>query len=339
MKPGIVRVGLVGAGREGASLHAMAAALDGEGEVVASAGGRPAPRPYANWRELVSGEKELPADQRVQVAAAAPGVEPEFVRAAVEAGMHVLADPSALPTGDAGEELARSVKAAGTVFASAMPHTGYPMVRRAMELVREKRLGTVRRVVVEMGGPGSAGALRDLGAYAEGLAASVAGLKLRAVCADWTMNQARRAEDDASVLLRFDGTARGVALLTQGRDETARLRVQGTEGALAWASEQPDRLWVWGRDGTVQVMSRGGIGAGVLGAEATRFGPGLVEGAVEALANLYRGVYEAVRAKSEGRARKGLGREFPTLAEGLRAVAFAEAAATSARSGGVWVDV
>jgi predicted dehydrogenase len=339
MNPGIVRVGLVGAGREGAALHTMAAALDCEGMVVASAGGRAAARAYAGWRELMAGEMELPADQRVQVIAAAPGAEPECVRAAVEQGMHIIADPSALPTGDAGEELVRAVKAAGTVFACALPMTGYPMARRAMELVREKRLGTVRRVVVEMGGPGSAGALRDLGAHAEGLAAAVAGVKLRAVCADWTMNQARRAEDDASVLLRFDGTARGVALLTQGRDESARLRVRGTEGALAWSSEQPDRLWVWGRDGTVQVMTRGGIGAGVLGAEATRFGPGVAEGGVEALANLYRGVYEAVRAKGEGRARKGLGREFPTLADGLRAVAFAEAAATSARSGGVWVDV
>lgn len=320
-------------------LHRAAAVLDGEAQVVASAGIAGAARGYASWRELIEGEGTLPPEQRTEVLALVGGVDPAAVRSGVAAGVHVLADPASIPGGDAGEGLLRAVKSAGTVFACALPQTGYPMVRRAVELVREGAVGAVRRVVVECAGAGTLGALRDLGPHAEGLVAAVTGLRVRSVCADWTMNQARRVEDDASVLLRFDGPARGVLLVSQGAEAGVRLRVHGAEGALAWASGEAERLSVWGRDGLLRILTRAGADAGTLGAEACRFQPGVPEGGAEALANLYRGVYEAVRAKREGRARKGLGREFPTLQDGLRAARFVEAAATSARSGGVWVDL
>jgi|GEM_PF-2958950 predicted dehydrogenase len=339
MNPGIVRVGMVCAAREAAQLHRAAAVLDGEARIVAGVGVPGVERVYASWREFLDGEAAQPPEQRVDVVALVGAVDSSAARGAVSAGMHVLADPAAIPGGDAGEELLRGVKNAGTVFACALPCTAYPMVRRAMELVREGKFGVIRRVVVECGGPGAAGALRDLGPHAEGLASAVSGLKLRAVCADWTMNPARRVEDDASVLLRFDSAARGVILLSQNSEAGIRLRVQGVDGSFWWESVDAERLWMRERDGSLRVLTRAGVNMGTMGADATRFPPGVSEGGAEALANLYRGVFEAIRAKREGRARKGLGREFPTLQDGLRALQFVEAAAISARSGSVWVDV
>jgi predicted dehydrogenase len=316
----------------------MAATLDAEAQLI--------DRAYTSWKHLIESEAALPADQRLDLTIIALPVETEGLKALAAANHHLILEPAAVPTAEAAEDLVRTVKASGSIFAVAYLHTGYPMVRRAMDLVRTNKLGLIRKVIVEHHvpptsvGPRSMGALRDLLPAAENLATTITALKPRALCAELVSNPARRADDDATILLRYEANARGLISLSQSSttDHSLSIRIHATDASLAWRSDRPEELELTSKDAPRRTYTRAGPDAGPLAAEATRFPADLAEGSAAALANIYRGVYEAIRAKREGRARKGLGREFPTLNDATRAARLIEAATESARAGGAWTD-
>src|SRR5205085_1792719 len=94
---------------------------------------------------------------------------------------------------------------------------------------------------------GAGGALGDIGSHAYHLACFVTGLRLDALCADLTtFVSGRRLDDDAQILLRFQGGARGMLWASQvapGNENGLRLRVYGTRGGLEWQQENPNELW------------------------------------------------------------------------------------------------
>ena len=94
-------------------------------------------------------------------------------------------------------------------------------------------------------GPG--GAIGDIGSHAFHLACFVTG---RVPEQSWRISRpslpGRRVDDNAHVLLRFAGGARGMLWASQvahGHENALRLRVYGERGGLEWAQEEPDRLW------------------------------------------------------------------------------------------------
>ena len=148
-------------------------------------------------------------------------------------------------------------------------YTGYPLVKQARQMVRDGVLGTVRKVVVEYpqgwlatlleaeghkqavwrSDPAQAGissAMGDIGSHAENLARYITGLRIEALCADTsTLVEGRKLEDDANVLLHYEGGARGVLYASQvsvGEENNLRIRVYGTDAGLEWHQENPNRL-------------------------------------------------------------------------------------------------
>ena len=67
----------------------------------------------------------------------------------IEAGFHVVCDKPMTVTLEDAEMLCRLVAAHDTVFALTHNYTGYPMVKQARTMVREGKIGTVRKVLVE----------------------------------------------------------------------------------------------------------------------------------------------------------------------------------------------
>jgi predicted dehydrogenase len=66
-------------------------------------------------------------------------------------------------------------------------------------------------------------------------------------------------EDFASVLVRFDTGARGafnVSQVSAGRKNRLTLEVDGAQGALAWDSEECERLWLGSRSDAARVALR-----------------------------------------------------------------------------------
>jgi len=252
-----VRMGMVGGG-EGAfigAVHRIAAAIDGEIELVCGAFSAdaersarsgaalhlPADRVYANFEALFAGEAQLPADKRMQFVAVVTPNHMHFpvASAALRAGFHVMSDKPA--TFDLAEALAlrELLEETGLLYGLTHTYTGYPLVREARDRVAAGELGSIRKVVVEYPqgwlaakeedednkqaawrlDPKQAGissCMGDIGVHAANLAEYVSGLQVTELCADLTaFVPGRQLDDDGAMLLRFDNGARGVLHASQ----------------------------------------------------------------------------------------------------------------------------
>ncbi len=252
-----LRLGMVGGG-EGAfigAVHRMAAALDGDWDLVAGAfstdGARNArtgdllgldpERVYPSLDALIAHERSLPADRRIDALAI---VTPNHLHApmaiaALDAGFHVFCEkPMAMSVVEA-EAIAAAADASGCRFALAFTYSGYPMIEEARARVARGDFGAIRLVQVDylqgwLSRPvdtdgnkqaewrtdparaGLGGCLGDIGTHAFHLAEHVSGLSVQSVSADLTTHVAgRRLDDDVSALLRFDGGARGMLKASQ----------------------------------------------------------------------------------------------------------------------------
>jgi predicted dehydrogenase len=252
-----LRMGMVGGGIGAfiGGVHRMAAALDGEIELVCGAFSSDAEksrqsgeqlglapsRSYPSFEAMIRAEKKLPAGRRMQFVSIVTPNHLHFppAKMALRNGFPVICDkPLAFNLKEA-KELERLVEETGLPFALTHNYTGYPMVKQARQMIRHGELGTLRKVVVEypqgwLSEPveqtgqkqaawrtdpkrsGIAGAMGDIGTHAENLAEYVTGLRITEICADiHTFVPGRRLDDDGNVLLRFEGGASGILHASQ----------------------------------------------------------------------------------------------------------------------------
>lgn len=364
------------------AVHRLAAALDGEAIVVAGALssdpdrsrasgadlGLAPDRCYPTWQAMLDGERARPESERIDVVSIVTPNHAHFApaRAFAEAGFAVVLDKPMVTTSEEAAELAEVVADGGTLLAVTYNYTGYPMVRQARHMVRGGELGAIRKIFVEyhqgwlatpLEGTGQkqaawrtdpalagiGGSVGDIGTHAEQIVSFVTGLELERVCADVsTFVDGRRLDDDASVLLRYRGGARGVLTCSQvclGRENGLRMRIHGDQGSLDWSQESPNHLHACGPDGIWRTLTRGGEGLGDDAAWATRLPSGHPEGFHDGFANLYRGVFAAIRAHRAGLEMPAEATLVPDVTDGARGVRFVEAVIASGKAGGCWVDV
>ncbi len=100
--------------------------------------------------------------------------------------------------------------------------------------------------------------------HAHNLALFVTGLEVDAVSADLTtFVPGRRLDDNAHVLLRFVGGARGVLAASQvavGNLNNLSLKVYGTRAGLEWSGETPEFLRFTPYGEPPRLLQRGGPG-------------------------------------------------------------------------------
>jgi predicted dehydrogenase len=233
----------------------MAAALDGEIELVcgafssnperSKASGRdlylPDERVYGSFEEMIRREKELPEGERMDFVSIVTPNHMHFppAKLALENGFHVVCDkPMTLNLPEA-KELKEIVDRTGLLFCLTHNYTGYPLVKEAREMVRSGKLGQIRKVIVEYpqgwlstlveatgqqqaawrtdpARSGAAGCMGDIGTHAENLAEYITGLQITELCADLTtFVEGRQLDDDGNVLLHFDNGAKGILHASQ----------------------------------------------------------------------------------------------------------------------------
>lgn len=368
-----LRLAMVGGGKDAfiGAVHRHAAALDGRYQLVAgalsstperskasgAALGLPPERSYGTWQELLAGEKQR-EDGAEMISIVTPNhMHFPVALAAVQAGFHVICDKPLVHTLAQARELQTAVEQAQTIFAVTYNYSGYPLVRQAREMMRGGQLGRVRKVIAEYhqgwlanevegkqadwrtdpARSGPAGALGDIGTHAEQLIRFVTGLEMTAVAADLTHFVAGRAlDDDANMLLRFEGGAKGILSVSQieiGRENDLRLSVFGTEGSLSWRQEDPNVLIYDQLDAPRQLLTRGGPGLSQAAQQATRLPAGHPEAFIEAFANIYSNVADDIWARQRGEHIETL---YPTLQDGVQGVAFVEKVLESAGQDGRW---
>ena len=373
-----VRLGMVGGGEGAfiGGVHRIAARLDDHYDLVAGAlsseaaraqrsgaalGLDPA-RSYGSFQDMAAAESKRP-DGIEAVAIVTPNhMHAPVAKAFLQAGIHVICDKPLTATLEEAKALADLARKSGRVFAVTYNYTGYPMVRQARAMVADGTLGTIRVVQVEYPQDwlteriettghkqaewrtdpkrtGAGGSIGDIGTHAFHLASFVSGLELDSVLADLTtFVPGRQVDDNANVLLRFKGGAKGMLWASQvapGNENALRLRVYGTKGGLTWSQENPNYLRYAPFGEAPRELSRGGVGAGPAAARMTRVPPGHPEGYLEGFANIYSEAAAAIRAAAE---KKPVPPEvvFPTVEDGLKGVSFVDAVVRSSRDGGIW---
>jgi predicted dehydrogenase len=372
---------MIGGGRGAfiGAVHRIAAAMDGRAELVAGAFSSDPVRSkasgadffldptrvYGSYREMAKSESALPPELRLDFVVIVTPNHQHYgpARLFLESGFNVVCDKPVTFDLAQALKLRETVRRMAKVFVLTHNYTGNAMVKQARELVRNRSLGTLRKVVVEYPQgwladalertgqkqaswrtdpkkSGAAGCMGDIGTHAENLARYITGLRIEELCADLsTFVKGRKLDDDGNVLLRFKGGAKGVLHASQisiGDENNLNIRVYGTRAALEWHQEHPNELVVKFADQPRQIWRRGN---GYIGAEAQRFTripAGHPEGYLEAFANIYREGFRAIVAEVEGRPMpRNL--DFPTIEDGVEGMAFIEAVVRSGRLGAKWV--
>jgi predicted dehydrogenase len=250
-------MGMVGGG-EGAfigAVHRMAAALDGEIELVCGAFSSdaqrsqrsgealhlPASRVYESYQSMMDAEAALPESERMQFVAIVTPNHMHFpvAEAALRAGFHVMSDKPATFNLEEALRLRDIVAETGLLYGLTHTYNGYPLVKEARERIAAGELGDIRKVVVEYPqgwladkeedadnkqaawrlDPAQAGissCMGDIGVHAANLAEYVTGQEISEMCSDLTaFVPGRTLDDDGAVLLRFGNGARGVLSASQ----------------------------------------------------------------------------------------------------------------------------
>lgn len=355
-------------------VHRTAATMTGRYRLVAGAlgstpqssraGGRAAglapERVYDDFRRMAQAEAGRPDGVEV-VAVVTPNATHHAACAAfLEAGIDVICDKPLAATLAEAHDLRRRAERTGRFLGVTYNYTAYPMVREARALVEAGALGAIRLVQVEFllgwmatsveaeskqaawrADPAQAGpslVVADLGTHCLHLVEFVTRRRVATLAADLhTFVSGRRLEDQAQALLTFDNGARGhlwVSMVAAGETVGLRLRIYGEKGHLAWAQHRPDelRLALAGEGARTLVRGMGGLSPAAR--RASRLVAGLPEGFLEAFANLYADYAEILEARRAGRAPDPLALWAPTVEDGVRGMAFVDAALRSHTAGG-----
>lgn len=375
-----IRLGMVGGGNGSmmGDMHRIASARNGNFQFVAGAlsstktradesakrAGLAPERSYASFEEMAAAEAAR-ADGVEAVAILTPNhLHALAARAFMERGVHIICEKPMTATREEAEDLARLAAAGNAIFLVAHSYTGFPMVRRAREIVRAGALGDIRSVRtsyfqnwmadLEHAGAtpetvwrtdparsGIAGTLSDIGSHAFHIGAYVTGLELDAVAADLSAFGTLNALDnDASLLLRFKGGAKGSLWCSQiaaGDGNGLSLAVHGAKGALRWSVETPNELHLALVGKKPEVLTLDEDEAAEHSFWTAQGYKGF-EAYFASFARLYADAAELIAARKAGRAPDAYAALSPGMEDGLAVMRFIDAAVRSSKANAAWMS-
>jgi predicted dehydrogenase len=211
---------MVGGGSGGfiGVIHRMAAAIDGNIELVSGAfssspeksykAGKELfldpERVYGSYQEMVEKESNLPEEKKIDFVSI---VTPNYLHfpvatAFMESGINIVCDKPMAVSIEEADKLCKLSKEQDIIFAVTYNYTGYPLVKQAREMIRNGILGKLQKIVVEYSSdwllnlmeskkrsskdiwrmvPEKSGrslAVGDIGSHAENLASYMTGLEI-----------------------------------------------------------------------------------------------------------------------------------------------------------------
>jgi predicted dehydrogenase len=376
--PSRIRLGMVGGGNDAfiGAVHRIASRIDDKYELVAgalsstpeksqasgAAIGLPADRTYDDFKSMAIREAKLKAGIEAVSIVTPNHMHYPVAREFLKRGIHVICDKPLTSTLADAKKLFKLAEESNALFVLTHNYTGYPMVRQAREMVASGKLGNLRVVQVEYPQDwlsveqdfkqaewrtdperaGAGGSTGDIGTHAFNLACFITGLEVESLAADLqSFVDGRQVDDNANVLLRFAGGARGMLWSSQvapGNENALRIRIYGDKGGLEWAQEDPNYLWYTPFGEPKQLLTRNGAGALDCSTRVSRIPPGHPEGYLEGFANIYSEAAEAIIAMRDGGS-PASEVTFPTAQDGLRGVQFVDACVRSSARNAAWVDI
>ena len=375
-----LRLGVAGGGPQSwiGHQHRSAAELDGHWRVCAGvfssdpmqsrAGGAAlgfdAARCYGSVQEMLVAEAARPDGIEALAIMTPNDTHYAFARAALDAGLDVIADKPVTTTAAEARDLQQRAIAGQRLFAIAHGYAAYPMTRMARHLVQAGEIGALRFVQVEYIQSGLATRVEDgaqsnrlrwvldptrsglalvmsaIGCHTQHLASFCSGQRVARVMADvGTLVPGRQVVDHVSALLEMEGGARGTFTVTQaaaGGENDIRLRIYGERGMLEWWHREPSYLRLSMQGGPARTIGRGDPDLPPEILATGRTPRGYPEGLREAFANIYRELAEQRMALHLGEPVPA--HPYPRIEEGVHTMDFIEACVASQREGR-WVGV
>lgn len=374
-----LRLGMVGGGQGAfiGGVHRYAARLDDQFEFVAGALSSTPEKALISGRELglqpdrIYPDFQTMADKealRPDTIDAVSIVTPNHMHfAAAEAflqkGISVICDKPMTNTLVEAQRLHDIAERSGAAFILTHNYSGYPMIRQAREMVASGELGAIRVVQAEYAQgwlserlektgakqaewrtdpsrAGAGGSIGDIGTHAYHLTNYVSGLEPESLAADLsTFVSGRALDDNAHILLRYKGGARGMLWSSQvaiGKENDLRLRIYGEKGSLEWMQEEPNMLWYTPLNEPMRKLTRNGPSLSEAAMRVTRIPAGHPEGYLEGFATIYIEAARIIRA-TQNQQNLEIGAHAPTTQDGIMGVSFIEACVRSHQQNTSWV--
>ncbi|MBC8401119.1 MAG: Gfo/Idh/MocA family oxidoreductase [Candidatus Marinimicrobia bacterium] len=211
------------------------------------------------------------------------------------------------------------------------------------------------RLEPELGGVSRA--VADIGSHWFDLAQFITGLKIKRVFADLTtVNKTREkplievetfkgkekvavdtitvpinTEDVATILIHFENGAVGNVTISQvspGRKNRFWFEIDGTEKALSWNQEEPDKLWIGHRDKPNEILIKDPSLLSESARSFAHYPGGHPEGYPDGLKNIVLKFYEFIRS---GQNPVDAETDFPTFTDGHLEIKMVDAVLKSNR--------
>ena len=374
-----IRIGMVGGGKDAfiGGVHRIALRLDGYYELVAGSFssnfdnsketgkdlGLTDDRIYETYQEMAKKESSRQDGIDVVSIVTPNHLHVPIAKVFAEKGIHIICDkPLAMSSYEA-LELKNIIERKKLIFALTHNYTGYPMVRHARSLVQKGELGNIRVIQAEYPQDwlttkvedtglkqaewrtdpkrsGGGGCIGDIGTHAFNLIRFVSGLEVEELSADiHTFVKGRLLDDNAQIMLRFKGGAKGSIWSSQiavGNENNLKIRIYGEKGGIEWKQEDPNYLDFTNFGQPTQRITRGGSGANEEANKVTRIPPGHPEGYLEGFANIYSDVSKDLLDEINKQGYDKSNNCYPTITDGVEGMRFIETVLKSSRNNSNW---
>jgi predicted dehydrogenase len=328
--------------------------------------GLPEDRLYRTFDEMMLAEAGRPDRPDFMIVVTTNNAHYSAAKAALANGFSVVCDKPLTTNSKDAEDLARLARERDLLFCVTYAYSGYPMVAHIRDMIAAGEIGEVRFIngeypqewlttkleetgqkqAVSRTDPRLAGisnCVGDIGSHIEFMAGHMTGLRIELLCARLDrFGPGRPLDDNATIMVNYKGGARGVywsSQIAMGHDNSLRLRIYGTKGAVEWFQETPNttRLSLLGQP--TAILSRGRDPMSARAQALSRIPSGHPEGYFEAFANVYSTYITALAKKLRGEPLSKADLDFPGLDEGVRGVRFIEKCVESSARGAVWVSM
>ncbi|NQU57229.1 MAG: Gfo/Idh/MocA family oxidoreductase [Rhodospirillales bacterium] len=280
-------------------------------------------RAYDSWQDFIVAEK----DKLDAVAVLTP--TPEHTDILVELlrnKIPIICEKPMVASLEEARTIEQAFQSSPGFLAVTYNYSGYPMVRELKERVKNGELGEVIKVHFEMpqevfmrvdattGEPMKPQSWRledgsipviclDLGVHLHHLADFITGKKALRTAGEFSNHSTHKGlVDDIMMWLEYEGGMKGSFWMSKtalGHRNGLKLRIYGTKGSAEWLQSEPEEMRMSYKDGSRTIVDRA---AGVTVSNEPRYNryrAGHPSGFIEAFANLYSDIADALIAYSD----------------------------------------
>ncbi|MDR1617201.1 MAG: Gfo/Idh/MocA family oxidoreductase [Syntrophomonadaceae bacterium] len=324
-------------------------------------------RCYPDYKTMFAEEAKRKDGIEVVTIATPNGTHYEIVKAALNAGLHVICEKPLFFETVQGEEIKKLAEEKGKIVGVTYGYAGHPLVFQMRAMVKNGDLGDIRMIEMQYThgfnsaddvdktsdaqkwrvNPKTAGpsfVLGDLSTHTYYLSHLICPhIKIKQILCDRQSFIKSRSplEDNAYCLIRYDNGAVGrfwASSVNAGSMSSQRLRIVGSKASIEFTDTQPNELIYEVQGQPIQKLIRGMPYLYDECNASERLGALHTEGLIESWSNIYLKFAVAIDAKNHKDTKTLETLVYPDIDAGIDGIRWVENCVKSADAGSVWVD-